>query len=121
MNTLILILLLALALTLAISNWWCYSNFKKLSTVQTEQSTKQEEQSEMNKYLTQELARHEIILINLADVPFLTNELQPGYPKQWEGEVPYEINENFKGSTIRIKYNYTIDDINGKWIQISRK
>lgn len=79
------------------------------------------ELKEFNKLTTQNQAKTDITLINLVDVPFLFNELDPGYAKEWDGEVPYKIPEEFKGSEIKIKYFYTIDDIKDKWIKISRK
>lgn len=79
------------------------------------------ELKEFDKLTTQNEAKYDITLINLVDVPFLQNELDPGYPKEWEGDVPYKISELFIGSEIKVKYLYTIDDIKDKWIKISRK
>ena len=79
------------------------------------------ELKEFDKLTTQNQAKTDITLINLVDVPFLFNELDPGYAKEWTGEVPYKIPEEFKGSEIKVKYIYTIDDIRDKHIKISRK
>ena len=79
------------------------------------------ELKEFDKLTTQNEAKYDITLINLVDVPFLQNELDPGYPKEWAGELPYKIPELFIGSEIKVKYVYTIDDIKDKWIKISRK
>lgn len=79
------------------------------------------EQKELNKYFTQNQSKTDIALINLIDMPFITNELDPGYPKEWDGKVPYQMNEAFIGSEIKAKYFYTIDSIKDNWIKISRK
>lgn len=79
------------------------------------------EQKELNKYFTQNQSKTDIALINLIDIPFITNELDPGYPKEWDGKVPYQMNEAFIGSEIKAKYFYTIDSIKDDWIKISRK
>lgn len=79
------------------------------------------EQKELNKYFTQNQSKTDIALINLIDIPFITNELDPGYPKEWDGKIPYAMNEAFIGSEIKAKYFYTIDSIKEDWIKISRK
>ena len=79
------------------------------------------ELKEFDKLTTQNQAKTDITLINLVDVPYLFNELDPGYPKEWDGTLPFEIPEEFKGSEIKVKYLYTIDAIDGKWVKISRK
>lgn len=79
------------------------------------------EQKELNKYFTQNQSKTDIALINLIDIPFITNELDPGYPKEWDGKVPYQMNEAFIGSEIKAKYFYTIDSIKDDWVKISRK
>lgn len=81
------------------------------------------EQSEFNKLYQQQLGQIDVALINLIDVPFIENELAPGYAKEWNGEVPYNINELFVGAELKMSngYVYTIDKIDGKFVSISRK
>lgn len=79
------------------------------------------EQREYNKSIDKWSAQVDVALINLINVPYLYNELEPGFPKEWTGEIKYPINEVFVGSTINIgQYNYTIKSIEGKNITISR-
>lgn len=98
---------------------------ENLSKTYEEELDKQIEQNEaqreMNKLFIQNQGKNDITFINLIDVPFLFEELDPGYQKDWEGEVPFPIPEEFQGAEIKVKYIYTIDDIDGKWIKISRK
>ena len=78
-------------------------------------------QKEVNKLFTQWQSNIDITLINLIDVPYIDNELDPGYPKEWEGEVPYPINEVFEGSEIKVKYLYNIDKVSKNRVKLSRK
>lgn len=79
------------------------------------------DQKEINKEKTMLLAKIDVALINLVDVPYLTNELDPGYAKNWSGKVPYKIPELFKDSEIKINdYIYTINKIEDDYISISR-
>lgn len=81
------------------------------------------EQSEFNKLYQQQLGKIDVALINLIDVPFIENELAPGYQKEWNGEVPYKITDIFVGAELKMsnEYVYSIDKIDGKSISISRK
>ena len=81
------------------------------------------EQSEFNKLYQQQLGQMDVALINLIDVPFIENELSPGYAKEWTGEVPYKITDIFTGAELKMSngYVYSIDKIDGKSISISRK
>ena len=85
--------------------------------------TKQIDQQELNKFHDQQLGQIDVALINLIDVPFIENELAPGYKKEWNGELPYKINELFVGAKLKMTngYVYTIDNIDGKNVSISRK
>lgn len=78
-------------------------------------------QKEVNKFFTKWQSNIDITLVNLIDVPYIDNELDPGYPKEWEGEVPYPINEVFEGSEIKVKYLYKIDKVKGNTVKLSRK
>lgn len=78
-------------------------------------------QKEVNKLFTQWQSNIDITLVNLIDVPYIDNELDPGYPKEWEGEVPYPINEVFEGSEIKVKYLYKIDKVDKNRVKLSRK
>jgi len=101
------------------------TNIENLSKTFEEELDKQTEQNEaqheMNRLFIQNQGKNDITFINLIDVPFLFEELDPGYQKDWEGEVPFPINEEFIGHEIKLKYMYRIDDVKDKWIRISRK
>lgn len=118
-------ILLAITLLCIGFDIWFYYHTKKqynqTTTTLANVGIKLSELSEFDKLTTQNQAKTDITLINLVDVPFLFNELDPGYAKEWDGEVPYKIPSEFKGSEIKIKYFYTIDDIKDKWIKISRR
>ena len=75
----------------------------------------------MNKLFTKWQSNIDITLVNLIDVPYIDNELDPGYPKEWEGEVPYPINEVFEGSEIKVKYLYKIEKVKGNTVKLTRK
>lgn len=78
-------------------------------------------QKEVNKLFTKWQSNIDITLVNLIDVPYIDNELDPGYPKEWEGEVPYPINEVFEGSEIKVKYLYKIEKVKGNTVKLTRK
>lgn len=79
------------------------------------------EQREYNKSIGKWNAQVDVALIRLIDVPYLTNELDPGYAKTWSGIVPYPLNKIFIGSEIKINdYVYKIDEIEDNRISISR-
>ena len=99
--------------------------YKKLSENNKELSKSitefKDEQKELNKFFTQHQSRTDIALINLIDIPFIENELDPGYPKVWDGKIPYPMNDAFINSEIKVKHFYNIDQIKGDWIKITRK
>lgn len=95
--------------------------YNQTTTTLANVGVKLSELSEFDKLTTQNQAKTDITLINLVDVPYLQNELDPGYPKEWAGDIPYGIPKLFIGNEIKVKYIYTIDDIKDKWVKISRK
>lgn len=98
-----------------------YKNLDKHRKFIKEQKEVDKSQQEINKLTTQSFATVDIALIRLIDVPFLFDQLDPGYALTWTGEIPYPINEVFVNSKIKIgNYEYNIDVIDGSNITISR-
>lgn len=98
-----------------------YKNLDKHRKFIKEQKEVDKSQQEINKLTTQSFATVDIALIRLIDVPFLFDQLDPGYALTWTGEIPYPINEVFVNSKIKIgNYEYNIDAIDGSNLTISR-
>lgn len=99
-----------------------YKNLDKHRKFIKEQKEVDKSQQEINKLTTQSFATVDIALIRLIDVPFLFDQLDPGYALTWTGEIPYPINEVFVNSKIKIgNYEYNIDAIDGSNLTISRQ
>lgn len=135
MTTIILICLILLASLSCFLSWKIYFMQKDISNKNQELDEHIEitnssindiykilnEQREYNKSIGKWNAQVDVALIRLIDVPYLTNELDPGYAKTWSGIVPYPLNKIFIGSEIKINdYVYKIDEIEDNRISISR-
>ena len=72
-------------------------------------------------HIIQWQAKVDIAMIRMIDVPYLYDQLSPGFPNKWSGEIPYAIPDIFVGSSIKIDdYEYIIDKIDNKMIEISK-
>lgn len=79
------------------------------------------DQKEVNKYFTIEQAQQDKALIQLIDMPYLYDELEPGWPKEWSGDIPFPIKEEYIGSELKLNYIYTIKEVKDNHLEISRK
>lgn len=102
-------------------NKHCNNVAERIDEIESSYKRDIKAQKEVNKLFTKWQSNIDITLINLIDVPYIDNELDPGYPKEWEGEVPYPINEVFEGSEIKVKYLYKIDKVDKNRVKLSRK
>lgn len=117
MTTTIFICLLLLASLSCFLTWRIYYIQKSLELILAAEN----DQTEINKMHTQDIAKIDVALINLINVPHITNELDPGYAKSWHGKVPFKMDSVFVGSEIKIAdYIYKIDEIDGDMISIHR-
>lgn len=102
-------------------NKHCNNVAERIDDIESSYKKDIKAQKEVNKLFTKWQSNIDVTLVNLIDVPYIDNELDPGYPKEWEGEVPFPINEMFEGSEIKVKYLYKIDKIEGNTVKLSRK
>lgn len=102
-------------------NKHCNNVAERIDDIESSYKKDIKAQKEVNKLFTKWQSNIDITLVNLIDVPFIDNELDPGYPKEWEGEVPYPINEVFEGSEIKVKYLYKIEKVQGNTVKLTRK
>lgn len=102
-------------------NKHCNNVSERIDDVESVYKKDTKAQKEVNKLFTKWQSNIDITLVNLIDVPYIDNELDPGYPKEWEGEVPYPINEVFEGSEIKVKYLYKIEKVKGNTVKLTRK
>lgn len=102
-------------------NKHCNNVAERIDEIESNYKRDIKAQKEVNKLFTKWQSNIDITLINLIDVPYIDNELDPGYPKEWEGEVPYPINEVFEGSEIKVKYLYKIERVKGNTVKLTRK
>lgn len=102
-------------------NKHCNNVVERIDDIESSYKRDIKAQKEVNKLFTKWQSNIDITLVNLIDVPYIDNELDPGYPKEWEGEVPYPINEVFEGSEIKVKYLYKIEKVKGNTVKLTRK